>query len=929
MNRIHAPWIALLPALASLSGCDLLVSHETRLERATAAVAAGDLGLASIELRKAIQKEPADGEARLLLAGVAMRAGDATGARRELQAARERGVPAERLGDLEVEARLALGQAEQLLVAIEQREIILAEPARSTAIGRARAALNDPAAALAAFGAALEADPRSVEARLGRVEVLAERGDWDEALAEVDRALGVSPDSVAALALKGRLLMRTGDYATASQLFEQAGEGLLQLDVPRQAMVLSHAAEASLAQGDLDGASRSVAELKRRVPDAPVVQLLEARIALARGDTAAAIAGLQRLLAKRADHLPARLLLGSAHLAQGNLSQAEAQLSQVVQDAPDNLEARKLLARVRLQLDQPEQAARVLTPALDADTSDPQLVALLSAAELQSGQSGLAIDALEQGSARNPQSVPLKLDLAAAYLSGGRAKQARELLETIPVISGSVRREAMLIAAVAAERGPQAARTTVERLLSERPREVDVLNLAASYFGSQREFERAKALLQQSSQLDPRRSATYLGLARVHLSAGDLPGGEAALRQALAISPEDPAIRIALADTVYRRGDKDGAAQVLSPGAVGRARRTPELSLALAQIEFGRGDAAAAKRAIDSALESTGTASPGRADVQLAAGRLLLENSSFDAALARFRAAAELKPNDPMPWYGAGRAQLAMDDASAARASMNKALEIRPGYVPAIAALTLMDVRAGKLANARGRVREARSQSPQDAALATLAADVQMAAREYADAAKLYAEAAALRPDASLAVKSFAARRAAASRDPEQPLLDWLAAHPEDHRVRTVLGEYWLDGGMDAKAIAEFESVRRQVPGSAALLNNLAWLYHRQNDSRALPLAERAHELKPDAPAIADTLGWILAGSGETERALPLLATAARAMPSSAEVQYHYAFALAASGRADEARETLDRALNEKSFPSRREAENLRAKLAP
>lgn len=932
MKRIETCAFALLITVV-LGGCDLLVSTDARLERATKATAAGNLALASIELRKAIQKEPENGRARLLLAGVAMRAGDPVAALRELGAARERGIPADQLGALEVEARLAMGQAKELLVRLNEGALGLDAPARAAAEGRAKAMLGDADGARAAFDDALAADPRSLDARLGRAELLAEQSEWNDALSEVDAALAAAPDSAAALGLKARLLMRVGQYAEASRLFDQARAVLTQLDVPRQAMLLSHAVEARLAQGQVDEASRALTELKARAPEAPVVELLGARVALARGDNASAIAGLQRLLAKRPDHVPARLLLGAAQLSQGSLSQAESQLAQVVQAAPDNLEARKLLARVRLQLDQPEQAVRVLTPALDAETGDPQLFALLGAAELQSGQSGLAIGALERSVSRNPDHTSLKLDLAGAYLAANRATDARKLLEASA--EGDVKREALLIVALAAEKGPAAARAGVERLLRDRPGDPEALNLAASYFGSQREFERARALLQQSSEISPERSATFLGLARVELAAGDLASAEAALRKALASSPADSTIRIALADTIYRRGDKDGAAEVLKlrgaagEGKVDDALASPELALALAQVEFGRADVAAANRAIEAAIDASPEASAQRAGVLVAAGRLLLENSSFDAALARFRAASEMNPDDPLTWYGAGRAQLAMNDPSAARGSLSRALEVRPGFVPAIAALTLMDVRAGKLDAARARVREARAQAQKEVALITLAGDIEMAAREFATAAKIYAEATRVRPDASLAVKDFAARRAATLRAPEEPLTQWLAGNPEDHRVRTVLAEYWLNEGVDAKAIAEFEAVRRQVPGSPALLNNLAWLYQRQDDPRARALAEQARELAPQAPAIADTLGWILMEEGQTDRALPLLAEAASAMPESAEIQYHYASALAASGRSKDALVALDRALNEKSFASRREAENLRAQLVP
>jgi Flp pilus assembly protein TadD len=93
-------------------------------------------------------------------------------------------------------------------------------------------------------------------------------------------------------------------------------------------------------------------------------------------------------------------------------------------------------------------------------------------------------------------------------------------------------------------------------------------------------------------------------------------------------------------------------------------------------------------------------------------------------------------------------------------------------------------------------------------------------------------------------------------------------------------------------------------------------------------LAQRAYELAPTSAAVADTLGWILARKGASERALPLLQKATQALPTDPELQYHYAYALAQLGRRREAREVLSRLLGSvRDFATRRDAERLLADL--
>jgi tetratricopeptide (TPR) repeat protein len=101
--------------------------------------------------------------------------------------------------------------------------------------------------------------------------------------------------------------------------------------------------------------------------------------------------------------------------------------------------------------------------------------------------------------------------------------------------------------------------------------------------------------------------------------------------------------------------------------------------------------------------------------------------------------------------------------------------------------------------------------------------------------------------------------------------------------------------------------------------------------AQARQYAERAYYLAPSAET-ADTLGWILARSGENARAVPLLrqaaaASVARQRPD-ASMFYRYAFALEAAGEREEARRVIEPVITSNAqFPERAEAERLLARL--
>ena len=227
--------------------------------------------------------------------------------------------------------------------------------------------------------------------------------------------------------------------------------------------------------------------------------MIAARLALIDQDYTTAVAELQPLVTAMPDLPAARFLLGAALFANGNLEQADDHLSHVLRIAPENVEARKLLAKTRLRLQRYDSAMQVLTPAMQADTFDPELSSLLSEAKLQAGARGEAVEVLRQSAERHPDDVGIKLDLATAYIAAGRSAEAVELLRSLPEVTGDNRREALLVTALAAARGPAEARREVERLVAGHPRDINILSLGASYAMSQADLGGARAYLETSA----------------------------------------------------------------------------------------------------------------------------------------------------------------------------------------------------------------------------------------------------------------------------------------------------------------------------------------------------------------------------------------------------------------------------------------------
>ncbi|MEJ0038463.1 MAG: tetratricopeptide repeat protein [Gammaproteobacteria bacterium] len=883
--------IAMLGVAFALQGCDLILSDSARYERAEKSEAAGNFAAAALDAKKLVQANSANSKARLMLARLYTEMGDVRGADAELTELAKQGVPAADLAEIRADTWEAMGRGADLLKWVETNRAQLREPALSVYRGRALNALNRPRDAQERLQGALATAPDSVEATTAMAISLAMQGGFDDALARL--APITQSGNVAATdarILQSRLLMRRGQYAAAETTLDNARKVAgTHASIPQQLDIALGITEAQLAQGKIDEATRSSEAFNAIAPGALAARLTLARLALARGDYLNGTAELTRVVNSAPDLVQARMLLGAAHFSQGNYMQAATQLEKVIQQTPDNVEARKLLGRIELELDHPDAALRVLSSALESTGSDSQLFALAGEAGARSGEPDVALEVLKRNAEARPKDGAAQIALAAAYVRAGRFDAAIPLLRAAESPAGDLSREALLVRALLASQGSVVATREVESLIQKRPDDQNLRLFAASYFGTQREFERAKSEIQAILKTHPADMRALVTLARLEFAAGQRPAAEAALQAALKSDSKSVPVR-----------------------------------LMLAQLRAAGNDMPGARRVLDEAV----AISSGDSEVIHSSGLILLDAGLLDEALARFRRASELRPRNPVYWLSTARAQAALNQPVAARESINKALELRPDWVAAEAMMVMLDLRSNGSAAALSRAEALRAKHPSDAAVWVLEGDAQMYAHHYSEAASAYAQASRLAPDSTTAIKQFDAVRLANRERPEQALELWLGSRPDDVRARTVLAQYLASTGREDRAITEFEFIAAQLPGNPAILNNLAWLYQAKRDPRAEVLARKAHDLAPTNPAVADTYGWILLSARKVEEAVTMLKVAADGMPADATVQYHYAAALSAAGKVQEARTVLTRALQPgRGFTEKRDAEKLLAGL--
>jgi putative PEP-CTERM system TPR-repeat lipoprotein len=275
------------------------------------------------------------------------------------------------------------------------------------------------------------------------------------------------------------------------------------------------------------------------------------------------------------------------------------------------------------------------------------------------------------------------------------------------------------------------------------------------------------------------------------------------------------------------------------------------------------------------------------------------------------------------------RMQLDGGDIAAGRATLQQAVAIAPDYEPARLDLIALELKAGQKDAALKVATDWQEARPTYPPALALVGSVLVREGRYADAVTAYGALVKAAPSAASVAQLADARGRAGTPEPDKPLHDYVAAHPDDAQGYQLLGQRYLAAKDMDKARASFEKASALAPNDAAALNNLAWVYQTAGDPRAAEIAQRAHALAPGSPDIADTFGWILVQRGETDKGVPILRDAAAKLPNNPEVRYHLAAALVKSGDHDSGRRMLETLLESgDKFDGASDARALLASLA-
>ncbi|MFN3586669.1 MAG: tetratricopeptide repeat protein [Moraxellaceae bacterium] len=381
------------------------------------------------------------------------------------------------------------------------------------------------------------------------------------------------------------------------------------------------------------------------------------------------------------------------------------------------------------------------------------------------------------------------------------------------------------------------------------------------------------ALLATLDDIEPRFATNpHILFARALLQsqAGARDTALLTVREARRLRPGSPQINLLEAKLLSESGQDREAAQLLA-SAVAARPDSYSLRLNYARSLVRSRDLAGAEREFRTLVERH----PGDASLRLGLALIAFENRHDEEAHRQFETLINHEEHGDEASYYLGQLHRRRGDTDAAILAYERVLP-GPQFLPAQAEISRLLARNNQLREARQRLAEARAQLPDlRPALYQLEAELLGEQKQHAEARALLDEALAAQPDN---LQLLMSRAMSAEREGRLDLFE-----------------------------ADVRDVLRRDPDNASALNALGYtlLIRTTRRDEAETYIRRAHEIKPDDPAIIDSLGWAKFLRGDVAGALQQLQRA-YALFQDDEIAAHLGEVLWASGQRQEARRIWD-----------------------
>jgi cellulose synthase operon protein C len=444
-------------------------------------------------------------------------------------------------------------------------------------------------------------DPKQPAYRNQLIQVLIAQRRFDDAEKELrSRAEADPADSKAGLDLVRFLISVKGPEAARAELDARVKAGG---DVFDYQMAL---AQLEATQGKADDATQLLETLAKSATTPArkaTAQLVIAEIYLGKGNLAAAEPVISEILAADRRNVGALRLRASIKIDKGDIDGAVADLREALNDQPKSADLLMLLAVAYERGGKPELAERQYADAYKSSNLDPA-VALRYVAFLQrKGDLSHAEDVLVEVAGRSPGNVQILSSLAQIRLSRKNWTGALAVADAIGRLGDkSGLADQIRAAALAGEDKVDESVSAMEAAHNAAPDSVGPVVALVSGYLKQGQQNKAMALLQEMKNKFPGNAQLLVLTGQALVAQNKDDEALQSLKAAVAQQPKDPIGYNALYEFYIRKKNLDSAMDVIQAGL----HELPDnlnFRLALAGLQIQKGDNNAAIAAYESILK--------------------------------------------------------------------------------------------------------------------------------------------------------------------------------------------------------------------------------------------------------------------------------------------------------------------------------------
>ena len=906
-------------ALAASGDPDAAKKYETEADQL---IAKDDLKSAEIELKNAVKALPDDGRLRLKLADLEIQMNDIEGAQIELKAARDHGGDESKIVPMLGRTYLVQGKFDQVLQDFPVRDDQPDNVKVSTLVLRAEAQIQMKKVedARSSLIAAEQIDPKATAPKLGLARIAFTLNQFDDAAKKADELLKIAPTADTHL-LKGEILSRQSNRDGAMGEFNEA----IKVD-PNNLGGYIERAQLYIAAGDDAKAQADVKTAiglaNRSVP----AQYLQALILARAKDYAGADTILTKFAAAFPNFPRGFYLQAVVKSELKQYEQAESAITAYLGAIPNDIGGEKVLADIQLRKGNSAGAADTLEKITADAPDDAQSLAMLGQAYMQLGRSQQAVDAFERASKLAPDNASVLRGLALNHLSEGQnAQGTSELERALKMAPDDDASAQALVIVYVRQKDFDKAKKLVDDMRKRNPNDPVAANMTGMIALAQQNLPDADAAYTAVAKQFPDFMPTKLQLAYIYDAEGHPDQARDAYTAILAKDPGNLSALQNLTTLLTAQKQPDQVVDLWSKAHKAQPDNIP-VSVGLIESYIGKKD-------FDSGLglvRDMQVRLPNEPRLFAMRAELELQKGDAKSAVISLQRLTELQPQDPAARRDLAIAQERSDDLPGAIASIGEARKVDPNNI----GLAAEEVRLLGKRNPDDGIAAAQRLAttlPEQPAAQALEGDYLISIKRPADATVAYKRAFDAHPSLVLAERVSASdTRDGKVAEAGKLLTQWAAAHPDDVPAKFAEANFALGQKDWPKAKSLYEGLlTKDRSGDPLILNNLAVIYQRDNDPRALEYAQKAHTVAPQNIAITDTLGWIMVQKGDAAGGLKFLQLAAGSAPDSPDVQYHFAAALDATGKKSDAADLLKKTLaTGKDFEGKKDAQALLDKLS-